>query len=210
MAGKGKAAGPTGPADGLVLGATANGPQKRARRKSDWTPAKANRFIAALADSCNVSLAARAVKRSVQNVYAQRARDGEFRAQWDQALSIGYARLEMMMLERALHGTEKVIRLQNGESKVMREYSDRVALSLLRMHRENVAAIDQGPDEEEYQEACQRIIDKLDRLREREDGAGGEGAGAGAVETKAALGRAERIDAAVGRIDAAVGRGRRD
>lgn len=163
-------AGKAGESDGLVLGASNNGPQKRKRRATDWTKARTTKFIETLADSCNVSLAARAVQRSINSVYSKRAKDAGFRAQWDQALSIGYSRLEMMMLERALHGTEKVITLKSGEPKIMMEYNDRVALALLRQHRESVAAFEERADEEAYQEACQRIIDRLARLREREAG----------------------------------------
>ena len=152
----------------IVLGASKNGVQKRIGRPSDWTEAKADKFVEVLADSCNVSLAARAVKRSVGDVYRQRNKDAAFRAAWDQALAIGYARLEMMMLERALHGVEKVVALKNGESKIMREYNDRVALALLRHHRDSVAAFHDAPDEEDYQEACDRIMERLQRLRERE------------------------------------------
>ncbi|HET7708376.1 MAG TPA: hypothetical protein VFK50_02440 [Sphingomicrobium sp.] len=153
--------------DGLVLGASKNGQQKRTGRASDWTQAKADRFVEMLADSCNVSLAARAIGRSVTNVYVQRTRDAAFRHAWDQALAIGYAKLEMMMLERALHGVEKRVTLRNGESRIMREYNDRVALALLRHHQGAVAQFEEQVDEEEYREACERIIDKLGRLRER-------------------------------------------
>ena len=152
----------------LVLGASKNGVQKRIGRPSDWTKEKADRFIEVLADSCNVSLAARAIRRSIGNVYRQRSKDAEFRAAWEQALSTGYARLEMMMLERALHGVEKTVVLKSGESKIMREYNDRVALALLRHHRDSVAAIEAPIDDQDYEEACGRIIDRLSRLRERE------------------------------------------
>ena len=116
----------------------------------------------------SVSLAARAINRSISSVYKQRATNAVFRASWDQALAIGYSRLEMMMLERALHGVEKIVVLKSGESTVMREYPDRIALALLRMHRENVATTDDGVDDEDYQEACARIIERLGRLRERD------------------------------------------
>ena len=162
-----KKAEPAG-AEELRLGASKKGVQKRVGRPSDWTKEKADKFIETLADSCNVSLAARAVGRSVANVYIQRNKDAAFRAAWDQALSTGYAKLEMMMLERALHGVEKVVTLKSGESKIMREYNDRVALALLRQHRDSVAMIDDRIDSEDYQEACSRIIDRLARLRERE------------------------------------------
>jgi len=101
----------------LVLGASKKGVQRRVGRPSDWTAEKADRFVEVLADSCNVSLAARSVGRSVGNVYIQRSKDSAFRAAWDQALSIGYARLELMMLERALHGVEKAVRLSSGQER---------------------------------------------------------------------------------------------
>lgn len=147
-------------------------PQVKAGRPTDWTQAKADKFIEVLADSCNVSLAARAIRRSVSNVYKQRQSNATFRAAWDQALAIGYARLEMMMLERALHGVEKTVKLTSGESRIMREYNDRVALALLRHHRDSVGATESRLDDDDYQEACQRIIDKLARLRERDLGEG--------------------------------------
>ena len=157
------------PAEDIVLGASKNGAQKRIGRPSDWTQEKAERFVEVLADSCNVSLAARAIGRSVGNVYIQRNKDGAFRAAWDQALAIGYARLELMMLERALHGVEKVVTLKSGESKTMREYNDRVALALLRWHRDAVATIHESSAEGGgYEDACERILERLQRLRERE------------------------------------------
>lgn len=166
--GSGAADGEAGCGQELVLGASKKGAQKRIGRPSDWTQAKADKFVEVLADSCNVSLAARSVRRSVGDVYRQRHRDASFRAAWDQALSIGYSRLETMMLERALHGVEKIITLKSGESRIMREYNDRVALALLRHHRDSVAEYENGIEDEQYDEACERIMDRLARLRERD------------------------------------------
>lgn len=178
----------------LVLGASKKGAQKRTGRPSDWTEAKADKFIEVLADSCNVSLAARAVDRSVGNIYIQRAKDAAFRGAWQQALAIAYSRLELMMLERALNGVEKVVTLKNGESRIMREYNDRVALALLRQHRDSVAAFEQTIDDDEYQEACQRIMDKLARLRERDSGSDEP-----PIETKSASDRLRLIERALAR-----------
>jgi hypothetical protein len=55
------------------------------------------------------------IKRSVNTVYERRTKDAAFRAGWDKALAIGYARLEMMMLERALHGVETEGRAAVGQ-----------------------------------------------------------------------------------------------
>ena len=166
--------------DELVLGVYRGRAQQRTGRASDWTKAMADRFAEVLAESCNVTLAAQAIGRSISNVYKRRSKDASFRAAWDQALAIGYSRLELMLLERALHGVEKVVKTGDGTSAVMRDYPDRIALSLLRMHRENAAIASESVDDEDYREACERIIGKLERLRARDL------PGEAAVETKAA------------------------
>ena len=158
----------------LVLSEYRGEPQRRSGRVSDWTETMADNFVDVLADTCNVTLAAKAIGRSVGNVYKWRAKDAAFRAAWDGALATGYARLEMMMLERALHGVEKTVVARDGTTIVMREYSDRVALTLLRMHRENAALAQSiNEDDDEYREACERIMERLERLKERADSADG-------------------------------------
>ena len=167
----------------LTLGKYRGHAQKRTGRSSDWTREMANRFCEVLADSCNVTLAAAAIGRSISNIYKQRSKDASFRASWDAALAIGYSQLELMLLERALHGVEKSVTARDGTTTLMREYPDRVALTLLRMHRENAAIADQTTDAVEYEEARDRIVARLERLRERETG----------VETKAASNAAALI-----------------
>lgn len=136
----------------------------------------------------------------------RRARDAAFRSGWDRALSVGYAQLEMMMLERALHGVEKVVVARDGSREVMREYSDRIGLALLRMHRDNAGHADEEHGPEEVAEAAERILARLKKIAERVETEGeGDGTeapstipacagthaarGGGAVETKAAVDR---------------------
>ena len=151
---------------------------------SGWPRATTQRFLEELAASCNVTGAAAAAGVSPSSAYRRRAADASFRADWGQALSAGYAQLEMMMLERALHGVEKTVVLKNGESQVMREYCDRTALTLLKMHRDSVTAVEERVDDTEYQEACERILARLKRLRERDEAA---------VETKGCGDRLELV-----------------
>lgn len=159
-------------------------PKRVTGRRSDWTQKMGEQFVATLADTCNVTLAAASIDRSIANVYKWRSKDAGFRAAWDRALAVGYSRLELMLLERALHGVEKVVVARDGSSSVMREYPDRVALTLLRMHRETAAMAEESFDGREHDEACERIIAKLSRLKERDAGAeepsGIETKGAGA------------------------------
>ena len=140
-----------------------------------WTPARQRAFLEALAESCNVKLAAKKAGVSTSGAYVRRGKDGSFRAGWDQALATGFAQLEMMLLERALHGVEKIVIARDGTKTVMREYSDRVALALLRMHRDNAALANENVDDQEWQEARERIVERLQRLRDQ-----------GNIETKSA------------------------
>ncbi len=158
-------------------------PKRVVARRNDWTPKMAEQFIEALADSCNVTLAAKAIGRSLTNVYRRRMRDASFRNGWEEALAIGYSRLEMMLLERALHGVEKVVIARDGTSTVMRDYPDRVALALLRMHRDSVAKGAQPIDAQEVAEARDRILARIARLRARGQGKRGQGK----METKGML-----------------------
>jgi hypothetical protein len=140
-----------------------------------WTPARQRAFLEALAESCNVKLAAKKAGVSTSGAYVRRSKDASFRAGWDQALATGFAQLEMMLLERALHGVEKIVIARDGTKTVMREYSDRVALALLRMHRDNATLADENVDDQEWQEARERIVERLQRLRDQ-----------GNIETKSA------------------------
>ena len=152
-------------------------PKRRRARPTDWTAAKQERFIEALTTSCNVTLAAKKAKVSLTTVYRRRQADASFRAEWARAVSVGYSQLEMMLLERALHGVEKPVSATAPEKGVMRDYDDRTALALLKLHRDGAQATGHEVDSAEHEEACERIIARLARLKERLEGA---------IETKSA------------------------
>ena len=134
-----------------------------------WTPAKERKFLEALATCCNVKLAAKMAKVGTSAAYVRRQKNAPFRTAWETALATGYAQLELMMLERALHGIEKIVIARDGTKTVMREYSDRVALALLRMHRDTAKIADEPVDDMEFEEAKERIIARLDRLRDQDE-----------------------------------------
>lgn len=143
-------------------------PRLRAKDARSWTKIKERRFLEALAESCNVKLAAKAAGVSYSAVYVRKAKDAAFRSGWDRALATGYAQLELMMLERALHGVEKIVVARDGSQSVMREYSDRVGLALLRMHRDSAAIADAEHGAEDVAEAAERILSRLKRIQERD------------------------------------------
>jgi len=136
--------------------------------KRSWTIEKERAFLSSLTETCNVKLSAKRAGVSPNCVYERRNRNASFRASWDVALATGYAQLEMMMLERALHGVVKTVTRRDGTTTTMREYSDSTALALLRMHRDNAAYACETSEGIEHQEARDRIVERLTRLRERE------------------------------------------
>lgn len=162
----------------LLLGGKKR-PQVREAEGRSWTPRKERRFLTSLAETCNVKLSAKSAGVSPNCVYERRNKNASFRVSWDAALATGYAQLEMMMLERALHGVEKTVTARDGATTVMREYSDRTALALLRMHRESAAIANETVDDAEWQEARDRIVARLARIRVREE----------QLETKCAVNR---------------------
>ncbi|ONF94980.1 hypothetical protein [Sphingomonas jeddahensis] len=82
------------------------------------TQGRRNRFLAVLAETCSVALAARMAKRTMATCYRWRSEDAAFAAAWDAAIADGYARLEAGLLEHALAKVER-----GGEAPGSREGS---------------------------------------------------------------------------------------
>ena len=119
---------------------------------------------------------------------------GEFG--WASALAEGYAKLELVLMERAIKGTPKLVRASSGKDKTMREYSPALAIALLRRHAEVAGKADAArPPDDEMDEVREAILEKLERMRARE---------LGEVETKGWLGRIELIEWALGLGEALV------
>jgi len=144
-------------------------PQLKKKAKRDWSKAKAERFLSVLAASCNVSEACRRSKVPMTVAYRRRKMDAGFRAGWLQAIAEAYSRLELMLLERAFNGTEKIVRRRDGSEERMREYSDRLALVLLKMHRETAIEAEQEAESEDADEIRERLVRKLQRMKQRDE-----------------------------------------
>lgn len=147
-------------------------PQMRRAAKNGWSKAKASEFLSVLGETLNVSEAVRRSGLSSVAVYRRRKTDAAFRAGWLDAVSEAYRRLELVLLERAFNGTEKVIRRRDGSEERMREYPNDLALRLLRMHRETAveAEADEAMSPGELDEIRERVIRKLERLKARDEG----------------------------------------
>jgi len=144
----------------------------RKRARSDvrriWTNARRRKFLEHLARTCNVAASARVAGMATNSPYALRNRDAAFAEAWDQALMEGYDRLEASMFDRAMNGKVETV-TRGAVVEERRTYSDNVALTLLRMHRERVerkraATAGRAPDD-----LLAVIRERLDRLHDRKD-----------------------------------------
>ena len=133
-----------------------------------WSLARERRFLAQLAQSGNVAASVRASGLSDTSVYRRRQKDDGFRARWVEALREGYARLETLLLERALNGVEKPVWHGGKQVGTAREYSDRLALALLAAHRGTVAGVVKtGPVALSGDEVRAEVLRRMGEMRER-------------------------------------------
>lgn len=150
-------------------------PRLRKPRKTDWTVAKRDVFIATLAATCNIQESCRVARVSDTTVYKKREICAEFRALWLGALRTAYARLELMLLERGMNGTVKTVTRADGSIDRTHEYPNHIALQLLRMHKDTVAAAEEEHDPDEIEAARRRIVRKLAAVRRRIETRTGDG-----------------------------------
>ena len=107
-----------------------------APRRNSITPALQRRFVATLAATGIVKVAAKRIGKSLEALYKLRARPGAegFAGAWDAALERGAARLEDMAMERALLGTRTPI-VSGGEILGHWDKPDNALLRFLLRHR---------------------------------------------------------------------------
>jgi hypothetical protein len=144
-------------------------PQLKKRAARDWSKEKAARFLGALTDTCNVSEACRRSKVPMTVAYRRRKMDAAFRAGWNDAIAIAYSRLELLLLDRAFNGTEKVTFRRDGSEERIREYPNHIALRLLQMHRETAIEADTEMPSEDVSEIRERLVRKLQRMKKRDE-----------------------------------------
>ena len=141
--------------------------KKRRASPQTISPEQIETFFATLADTCNVVRSAKAAGFAANWAYRRRRFDAAFRNGWAAAVREGYAKLELVLLERAIKGTPKLVRTAKGTDRVMRDYSTALAVALLRRHAETADSADYQPSEGELAEVRERILEKLEGLRRR-------------------------------------------
>ena len=114
------------------------GLQRRRSRKDGWTKTRREAFLAELAQSCNIRRAIAAAGMTQSSSYRLRQRDPVFAQQWQDALTLGYERLELALLRRALEvidGMDLDERAEQVEKMTVAQ-----AIDIMSKHRESVAS----------------------------------------------------------------------
>lgn len=130
----------------VVRGTGGSGGGKRVQigraRLKQWTARVEERFLAALAASCNVKAACAEAGMSVSSAYAHRQRWGAFERRWDEALETGYARLEAALVETAGNLFSEP---EEPPEIAISGMTAAQALQLLNMHKHSVAGLGNAP-----------------------------------------------------------------
>lgn len=155
------------------------GPQLKAVRKRGWTAARRQRFLTTLAQTCNVSEAARAAGKELTNAYYLKKVDPGFARAWGEALTIGYDELETLMLREALFGSEQEEVTLDGEGavkgrKIKRGHPHTIGIRLLTSHRKEALAArgEMMRDRADGEEAREQLRAALAEVRARREAAG--------------------------------------
>ena len=108
---------------------------KAAQKLTRFARPRREAFLAALAETANVSAAARAASVSTSIAYRHRRQNALFRDQWHGALSEGYVRLEAELLAEALR---KPNSRTTDTTLKLKSLRTRLGLALLSLHRATV------------------------------------------------------------------------
>jgi rRNA maturation protein Rpf1 len=133
-----------------------------------WTKEKEATFASVLAETCNVTRAAEEAGVSASSAYRRRKENAAFRASWLEAIGVAYQRLELVLLDRAFNGTEKLVKRRDGSDERMIEYSNQLGLTLLKMHRDTAVQADTEFQPDQIEELKERLLSKLRRLKQRD------------------------------------------
>ncbi|WP_147454377.1 hypothetical protein [Sphingomonas sp. PP-F2F-G114-C0414] len=105
----------------VVTGGSHRVVQVRRVRPNGWTPAKRKRFLIALSMTCNVTSSSAAVGMNRHSASELKRRDPLFAAQWAEALTSGYERLEEGLLAAAIAGLHEATALREGTGAALHD-----------------------------------------------------------------------------------------
>jgi len=149
-------------------------PRRRRRTARVWTKRRRTRFLETLAESCNVSAAARAADMDRSSAYDLKDRDPEFQRGWGKALERAHSELGWRLLEICKDGafrTEMSFDPKTKEPrqiKVTRTDAVTVMVRLFDSHQAEVCAyrVTEGLSQDE-EDVGARVRAHMDLLRKR-------------------------------------------
>ncbi len=103
-----------------------------------WSLKQQTLFLAALAENANVKASAEMAGKSASAAYGLRKRDPAFGQAWKDAIEQALDLLEAQIIARAGDGVEKDYFYQGETHGKFREYSDQLAMFLLRARRPDI------------------------------------------------------------------------
>lgn len=135
-------------------------------------------FLTCLAETGNVSEAARKARIARSHAYQIRRQDSDFARAWDEALDTAIDLLEAEARSRAVDGVEQPRFHQGKVCGTVRKYSDSLLMFLLRAHRPETfrEGRDAKPEdlERKLDGARERLAARLEAVAGASDGSGTE------------------------------------
>ena len=135
-------------------------PEHKAGERADLNGHWRGLFLATLAETSNISAAAREAGINPSRAYKVRREEPAFRARWYEALLEGYEHLEMETLHRLRMGVDA--------GKEDRKFDIANALRILMMHRETVARERALRSHDDEESVLAELNARLDSMRSRE------------------------------------------
>ncbi|MDE2562095.1 MAG: hypothetical protein KGL48_07575 [Sphingomonadales bacterium] len=142
----------------------ASRPRAASSRRRPAEPRWTKPFLAALAETSNVTAAARKAKVDTSTAYSRRRDDADFNRRWQVALCEGYDNLEMELLHRLRSGELKPV---TGARRAARSFDNATAFRLLAAHRESATRERAMREHTSTEEIRAQIEAKVADLRER-------------------------------------------
>ncbi|WEK46212.1 MAG: hypothetical protein P0Y56_14515 [Candidatus Andeanibacterium colombiense] len=166
----------------VVRGTGGSGGGKRVQvarsRLRQWTPRVEERFLAALAGSCNVTAACAEAGLTAASAYGHRGRWPAFARRWDAAVELGYLLLEGRLIEAAgnfFSAPEDEV-AEPAAGSAITGMSVGAAIHLLHMHKHEVRGIGKrqgrpgrAPDREAVRASILAKIDAIERADDRRE-----------------------------------------
>ncbi|HET9336500.1 MAG TPA: hypothetical protein VFO12_08860 [Sphingomicrobium sp.] len=148
-------------------------PDGKLIRSSDarWGKRAEEEFLTELTVSGNVRRAAEAAGFSTAAVYKRRMKDRHLAAAWDAAVETGKARVQAYLVEAATR-TFDPEELPIGDEREVAKVSISEAINIARLKGPATSpganGLEEEGDEDRFREVRERILDKLQRLKERD------------------------------------------